>query len=271
MKTCHPDCTVLVASCDRYADILVYFETLFARYWPACPFETVLVTETARGVDGSGVFAREVACGPGGNWAGRLVAALETVTTPYVLMLCDDYLLDRPVDTARLLVRLGQAKRYNAANLRLIPNPRPNGPRIDEADPPLASYRKNTAYSIATQSGFWARDFLLRLAREATSIWDFERLGSFSCGDETRPLLVTPDKEFPFVDAVHKGCWEPFGVKTLEANGLKPDFAVRGLPGLKTRLVEGLKGFVFHLVPLDWLVRAQNALGLGAKEPAQRR
>ena len=39
-------CMVLGASCDKYADILVPFSVLWRKFWPDCPFETVLVTET---------------------------------------------------------------------------------------------------------------------------------------------------------------------------------------------------------------------------------
>ena len=261
------DCTVLVASCDRYADVVEPFGRLFARYWPDCPFEVVLVTETDPGpLPG---VSRTLACGPGGNWAGRLVRALDTISTPYVLMLCDDYLLAQPVDTARMLARLAQARRLDAANLRLVPNPRRFRPwpaAAGDEDLPLGEYPKNTAYCISTLAGFWARDFLRRLAAQADSIWEFERYGSFACADEPRPLLVTPTQEFPFVDAVHKGYWEPFGLAVCSRNGIEPDTTVRGLPPWRVRVTEGFKALVFALFPATWIVRVQNLIGAGAKE-----
>ena len=181
-------------------------------------------------------------------------------------MLSDDYYLSSPVDTEGILLRLGQAKNYDATNLRLIPNPVPGVRNSSPAEGGLFEYHKNTAYCIATQAGIWNREFLQSLAKGKASIWEFERYGSFEVGDETRPLLVTPTKEFPFIDAVHKGHWEKFGVKCLADNGIDYDFSKRGLPPFKTRLVEGLKGLVFALVPNNWIVRVQNALGAGAKE-----
>ena len=267
MSAEHADCTVLVASCDRYADVIGPFGRLFARFWPDCPFEVVLVTETDIGPV-AGV-SRVVACGAGGTWAGRLVRALDTVTTPYVLMLCDDYYLEAPVDTARLLARLDQARRLNAANLRLVPNPRRFRPRPAADGLPLGEYPKNTAYCISTLAGFWARDFLRRLAARTASIWEFERYGSFACADEPRPLLVTPAREFPFVDAVHKGYWEPFGCAVCARNGIALDFSVRGRPPLKVRLTEAFKAFVFAVFPATWIVRVQNLLGVGAREKPQ--
>ncbi len=268
MAAANADCTVLVASCDRYADVIGPFGRLFARFWPDCPFEVVLVTESDPGPV-AGV-SRVLACGTGGTWASRLVQALDTVTTPYVLMLCDDYYLEAPVDTARLLARLDQARRLNAANLRLIPNPRDFRPWAAEGLP-LGEYPKNTAYCISTLAGFWARDFLRRLAAQADSIWEFERHGSFSCADERRPLLVTPTREFPFVDAVHKGYWEPFGCAVCARNGITLDFAARGRPPLKVRLSETFKAWVFALFPATWIVRVQNLLDIGAKESKDKR
>ena len=255
------ECTVLVASCDKYADLIRPFSGLWRKFWPDCPFDVVLVTETAPAGDGL-CFDRVVACGKGGNWCSRLVQALDQIDTPYVLMLCDDYFLESPVDTARIMMRLGQARELSAANLRLIPNPKPSLPYCGD----LMEYRKQTAYCVATQAGIWDRNFLRGIADGKSSIWEFERYGSFSVADEMRPLLVTPTREFPFVDAVHKGCWEKFGVALCRANGIEPDLSVRGLPPFKARFVEWLKSVVFAIFPATMIVRIQNAMGAGAKE-----
>lgn len=265
-KTQNGDCTVLVCSCDKYADLLPPFAALWRKFWPDCPFEVVLVTETAP-ADPLG-FDRVIACGTGGTWCERLVHALDQVRSPFILMLCDDYYLSQPVDTQLFLKRLDQIERYGANNLRLIPNPPPtprNATRFEPASD-LYRYKPMTAYSVATQAGLWRRDFLKRLASGKASIWEFERYGSFDPVAAERPLLVTPTKEFPFLDAVHKGYWEKFGANCLIDNGIEFDFSKRGLPPLKVRLVEGVKAIVFALVPMTLLVRFQNRFALGAKE-----
>lgn len=261
------DCTVVVCSCNKYADLLGPFATLFRKFWPDCPFEAVLVTETApqKGLS----FDRVVACGDGTNWASRLVKALGEISTPYVLMLCDDYFLSGKVDTGLILKRLAEAKTLSAANLRMIPNPRPTAVNAKPFDrgSDLMRYRPHTAYSIATQAGLWDRRFLASIAEGKSSIWEFERYGSFDhhVTDETL-LLVTQTQEFPFVDAVHKGYWEKAGIALCRANGIEPDLARRGLPPPRVRMIEGMKALVFNVVPTTLLVRFQNALGLGAKE-----
>ena len=264
------DCTVLVCSCDKYADLLSPFSLLWRKFWPDCPFQTVLVTETAP-TSGDLCFDKIVSCGRGGSWCSRLVVALKQIDTPYVLMLCDDYYLRERVDTERILNRLGQAKEFDAFNLRMIPNPVPGRsnsmPFGHGTD--LYQYKYGTAYSIATQAGLWNRAFLSSLAEGKSSIWEFERYGSFDRKASEKPLLVTPTKEFPFVDAVHKGYWETFGLAVCRENGVAVDTAARTLPPFKVRMVEGLKAFVFRVVPTTLLVRVQNRFALGAKEKSK--
>ena len=261
------DCTVLVCSCDKYADLLSPFSFLWRKFWPDCPFKTVLVTETAPEDDGL-CFDKIIACGRGGNWCSRLVSALSQIDTPYVLMLCDDYYLRERVDTGVVLKRLWQIKSFNAFNLRMIPNPVPGRDNSVSFghDTDLLRYKPGTAYSIATQAGLWNRAFLSSLAEGKSSIWEFERYGSFDLKAAERPLLVTPTKEFPFVDAVHKGYWEKFGLAVCRANGAPVDTAARTLPPLKVRIIEGMKAIVFRIVPTTLLVRVQNKFALGAKE-----
>ena len=261
------DCTVLVCSCDKDADLLPPFSLLWRKFWPDCPFETVLVTETSPAGDGL-CFDRTIACGRGASWCSRLVLALKQIDTPYVLMLCDDYYLRERVNTKLMLDRLAQVKKFGAFNLRMIPNPVPGRGNSDPfgRGTDLLRYKPGTAYSIATQAGFWDRAFLSSLAEGKSSIWEFERYGSFDPKARERPLLVTPTKEFPFVDAVHKGHWEKFGLAVCRENGVPVDTAARTLPPFKVRFVEGVKAFVFHVVPTTLLVRVQNRFALGAKE-----
>ena len=260
----NPLCTVVVGSCDKYADLLDPFIKLFRKFWSDCPFEVVLVTESKPHVEG---FDRIIACGNGMNWASRMEKALESISSSTVLMLCDDYYLSSTVDTQKFLLRLEQMISLKAVNMRLIPNPALTGSNSRPvADVDLFEYRKNTAYCIATQAGIWDRNFLKGLLHGKSSIWEFERQGSFMVADEKRPLLVTPTKEFPFLDAVHKGYWEKFGVKCLAENGIEFDFSKRSLPPLSVWLVERLKAFVFAVVPNTLIVRIQNFFDLGAKE-----
>ena len=258
----HPDCTVLVTSCDGYHDVENPFITLWRKFWPDCPFETVLLSET---VPCEG-FDRVILTGKGKCWCEMLAEALDQIRTPYVILLMNDYYLEAPVDTANILRRLDQAKAYGAANLRLMPNP--PGRRAFRADEgcDLLEYPRNAAYCVTCQTGIWNREYLRGLAVRNRSAWEFERFGSFMLDGETRPLLVTPAKEFPFLDAVHKGYWEPWGVRVMRENGVAYDFSRRGTPPFAVRAREACKALVFAVFPWTFIVRVQNLLGVGMKE-----
>lgn len=258
----HPDCTVLVTSCDGYHDVENPFITLWRKFWPDCPFETVLLSET---VPCAG-FDRVILTGKGKCWCEMLTEALDQIRTPYVILLMNDYYLEAPVDTANILRRLDQAKAYGAANLRLMPNP--PGRRAFRADEgcDLLEYPRNAAYCVTCQTGIWNLEYLRGLAARNRSAWEFERFGSFMLDGETRPLLVTPAKEFPFLDAVHKGYWEPWGVRVMRENGVAYDFSRRGTPPFAVRAREACKALVFAVFPWTFIVRVQNLLGVGMKE-----
>ena len=258
------DCTVLVCSCDSYHDIEAPFIALWRKFWPDCPYQTVLLSETME-TEG---FDRAILAGCGMTWCQMLASALERISTPYVLMLMNDYFLKAPVDSVRFASRLEEAVRFDAASLRL--NPMPPG-RKPWKGTDLTEMPKDVAYCITCQASIWNREFLLGLARRNKSAWEFERYGSFMVGGEKRPLLVTPTKEFPFVDAVHKGCWEKFGLAVCRENGIDVSASARTLPPLRTKLVEGLKALVFAIVPTTLLVRFQNRFSIGAKEKPRAR
>ena len=265
MKCCEKtaDCIVVVASCDRYADLLAPFSALWRKFWPDCPWRVVLVTETSPAEEHL-CFDEVFALGGGHSWGWRLSRALARLATPRVILLCDDYFLCGRVDTGKIAARVRQSMETDALNLRLIPNPATAEPW--PADSTLGQYRKNTAYCIATQAGIWDREFLANLSGKTESIWEFERRGSYSFEkDDGRPILCTLEKELPFVDAVHKGYWESFGLKLCKENGIAVDLAQRSTPPLMIAFREWVKGIVFRMCP-GLIVRVQNRLGLGWKE-----
>ena len=254
--------SVLVASCDAYSDLLTPFSELWRRFWPDCPYELVLATETQPVNASQLAFDRVVACGEMKSWGDRLVKAIDSIRTPAILMLCDDYLLNGDVDSAGVAKRLEHFFAHRALNLRLIPNPAPSRTfRLEEG---LGEYDKDTAYCLSTLTGIWDAAFLRSMAAGRNSIWEFERLGSFACGHERRPLLCTLVKEFPFVDAVHKGKWERFGADLCQRNGIAVDFARRGMPSPWRKAIEWGKGRILAVNPTA-VVKRQNRLGIGKK------
>lgn len=257
-----PDCSIVVCTCDAYSDVLAVFVALWRRYWPDCPFPLVLVAESSP--DDAGAFARVFTNPRGATWCDMLAGALRELSTPYAMLLCNDYFLTAPVDTAAVCKRLEDCKRLGAASLRLVPVPPPARMRASQlpGEDALWRMRPQSAYCVATQAGFWRREYLLGLAERQKSAWEFERYGSFDPATAERPLLLASRAEFPYIDAVHKGCWEREGLRMCRECGVPTR---RHLPTLRRRFIECAKAFAFALFPLDWILAIQNRFAIGAK------
>ena len=95
--------TLLVPSCDRYADVWRPFFALLRRNWPDCPFRVVLGTNH-RVCDEPGVETLRI--GDDRDWTAGVRAMLDQTASDTVLVMLEDYLLRSRVDTGALLARL---------------------------------------------------------------------------------------------------------------------------------------------------------------------
>ncbi len=92
-------CSVLVNSCDGYEEAWLPFFKLFYRFWPDCPFDIYLATQTKKFDDPKINVINTV----GGAWSERLNKALKQINTPYVLFFLEDYFLLAPVKQKEML------------------------------------------------------------------------------------------------------------------------------------------------------------------------
>jgi hypothetical protein len=82
-------CTVVIGSTDRYEDCWAPFFQLWSRYWPDCPFEIVLVTDTKsfawRNTNLRVVHTGLTNAQGASDWSSGILHALSEVRTPYIL------------------------------------------------------------------------------------------------------------------------------------------------------------------------------------------
>jgi hypothetical protein len=165
--------TVLVPSCDGYADLWRPFWTLFFRHWPDCPFPACLGSDTLIHDDPR---VRTITTDGGRQWSKCIRLQLEAIDTPWVLMVLDDFFFRSRVVTADVMACLDAAERLGAGMVRLVPRPGPDE-RVAGYDN-LGRMLPAAPYRVSTQGAFWRRDVLLSLLREEESIWEFEMLGT---------------------------------------------------------------------------------------------
>lgn len=254
--------TVIVASCDAYSDLWEPFSRLFKRYWPNCPYDVVLVTESSVSEPERYVSDRIVSCGKGVGWGDRLVMALQQLQTPYVILLCDDYFLCDQVDTSKIEKIVGWAEKYHSGYFLMVRTAETR-PAFSETEG-LFELKKGRGYCVGTQAGVWDVRFLEYLAFGCNSIWEFERLGSFKCVGWDQPILGTLKMVFPFEDVVHKGRWEVHGVRLCDRNDIDIDYSRRKQMTDLMMAKEYLKGAILKINP-TLVLRIQNFLKLGHK------
>jgi hypothetical protein len=241
-------------SCDKYSDLWSPFVTCFERYWSDCPASVYLVTETLNCE--SDVFERVIRCGEGTEWTDRLDIALKQTTTDFCILLCDDYLLCDKVDNELIQSLINITAENNAGNLRMLPDPSPNGALIGGTN--VGEIIKGTPYRIATQAGIWSKEYLLQFANMHTSIWGFERLGSVMSCEFEQKILATIQHSFPFVDAVHKGKWERNGISLCGRNNVSVDTKRRQVMTNVDYIIKHGKGAIIDQFP-NGVTRLKNA------------
>ena len=214
------ECAVLVPSCDAYADLWPPFVSLFWRYWPDCPFHVHLGTNVLSFEDAR---VDVIHADHGKNWTNRVREQLEALSTPYVLLVLEDFFLRRPVNTQDVLAAFDLLRNLDGHMLRLVPRPKPDIPVV--RSPLLGTIAPGAPYRVSTQAAIWKRETLLALMREGESIWEFELKGtrrSIEYADGFygvwRPLLTYGHH------VVERGKWFPWEARRFGRMNIGCDF-----------------------------------------------
>lgn len=216
-----PSCAVLVMSCDAYSDLWLPFFNLFWRYWSDCPWPVYLGTNYRLFADERVTSLRSEHTG----WTQCLRFCLNQIDSDFVLLLLEDYFLDRPVSTPLVSEKLITLADLRGAQLRLFPLPGPN--RKLSSHPSLGLIHRNAEYRVSTQAAFWKRTHLLDLLMDGESPWDFEwnatnrsrRLNAAHYGTY-KPLIH-------YRHVIERGEWFRAAVRYFENQQIGCDFTAR--------------------------------------------
>jgi hypothetical protein len=231
---------LLVVSCDAYQDLWEPFFTLLFRYWPDCPYRVFLGSNYATYPDRR---VTPLAIGEDRNWSSNLVKMLESIPSDGVLLLQEDFLVDRPVQTERITQLIGYAEVKEAACLRLMPIPGPDDPCGDH--PELGMIRKGAAYRVSLQAAWWRKKDLAAIVRGGESPWQFEHLGSHRSNELSAPFLsLREGVGYPldyYTTAVLRGFWEPGAVALCRREHIPVDLRRRRVLPLRMRMERSLR------------------------------
>ena len=168
-ESINTSCTFIVSSCDAYQDLWEPFFFLKNKYWPDCPFTTILISETEQSrIPGVNVF------NPGKlfSWSLMLKKTIEHSKTPYILLSMEDFFLQSTIDTNKVLSLLNYVQSNDINMLRLIPRPGPD--TSTEIFTNVGTISKKASYRVSGQAAFWKSSTILNLLDDQESLWEFE-------------------------------------------------------------------------------------------------
>lgn len=217
---------VLISSCDEYADVWSPFFRLFWKYWADCPYPVYLSSVTKPYISSN---VRQVLVGSRLGWGDGLLKALqsirETFSPEYLILMLDDYLLDRPVDSTMLDKGINALDSLHGNYLRLFPKPPPDSvvPQYDF----IGKISRGAPYRVSLQASLWRLDVLMDLLHPRDTPWDMELFGSERSRRYNgfysvyKPLMS-------YKNGIERGAWTPEAVKLLNEEGMAIDTSCRG-------------------------------------------
>jgi hypothetical protein len=184
-----------------------------------------------------------IAIGDDCDWSSNLIKMLGRLSAGSVLLLQEDFLIDRPVQTEKVSQLIGYAEARQAACLRLMPIPGPDEMCADQ--PELGVIRTGAEYRVSLQAAWWRKESLAAILRAGESPWQFERLGSRRSDELSAPFLcLRTGVDYPldyYTTAVFRGYWEKGAVDLCRRENIPVDLLRRPLMPLRMRAERSLR------------------------------
>lgn len=164
---------ILVLSCDKYSDLWDDFFNLKERFWPDCPYQCYLATDTSD-------YHREgvnlIHFGNIRTWSICARKALEQIQEPYIALFLEDAFIYKKIDTKIVEENLQFMIDHHADYLTMERNR--SGRELkpeDEIIPHIWRIDKHRNYGIDTSAAIWKKEFFLKeLEKVDCNPWQFE-------------------------------------------------------------------------------------------------
>lgn len=209
---------LVISSCDDFCDTWRPFTFFLAKFWPDCPFDTFLITNEQPVL--ADLF-KPIPVGLDRGWASNFRLALTRVPHEYVLYLQDDYFLEAPVNTARVVEDCAWCimRKVDSLCFAAYPEPQPGYVPVTErfGRAPLDSDGRTRC-----QFSLWKKNSLLEVLREGETAWEMESRGSERTRDMEIMLYAcrsaTPVRYLS--SAIVRGLWVPEALQMCRAAGV---------------------------------------------------
>lgn len=218
----NPKCSVLVSSCDAYSDAWEPFFTLFFRYWPDCPFPVFLISNRQHY---NNPRVTTILTEDDKKWATNMKIALNTVLTPYLIYMQEDYFLRSFVDTDYVNKLIDYADKEKVACIKFYPEP--SSDLFLKNDLGLSKISPKAQNRISLQAALWNRGILSNIIKDGESGWDMEARGGNRSGDHLFLSASNFVLDYLPQTGIVKGKWMVGAIKLCRREGIKLDLSRR--------------------------------------------
>lgn len=246
MKT--DECTVLVCSCDSYEDAWYPFFKLFHKYWPECPYEIILNTESKRySYDGLSIKCFQKYPDTNVPYGKRMIAHLKEIRTPFTMVLMDDFFFRRPVDEEGIQRVIDYLRGDPRAVVFSFQELKDELNRPSDKYPGWELRPVYGEYKYSFQAAVWRTDYLLKAWKKHETPWEWEGGGNSRSFTDKYDFYVLQRQADTPIDygfrhsgmGIYRGKWVIDSVEDLfRENDIHIDFSIRGVytPADKNRV-----------------------------------
>ncbi len=254
-KNLKDELTILVCSCDAYEDLWNPFFTLLKKYWPFRDVPIMFNTES-KSFSFDGLDIECIHSPSEKRYGKRMLNALSTIKTKYVLLLLDDFFLRKPVLEESIFQIINWMDTdENIAYFSCEPSPTYTSYEVNKY-PGFKRIPPASDYTLNMQAAIWRTKALKEFWRPSATPWEWETIYN--------PLILKyPKYKFycpihpknSFLDyghyaygdiwGVYRGKWVVKDVEPLfKKENIKVDYLSRGIypekRGLKSESTDTL-------------------------------
>ncbi len=268
------DYAVIIMSCDSYSDVWEPFSQGWDKFWPNCPFNCYLISET---IPFHHKSIKNIQTAKPMRWGEMLLYVLSRIKTENIIYLQEDYILREKVNEKELFDYLAIYESLEAAYLRLLPWPGPD--RLHPKFKNIGLLDPNSKYRTSLQASVWKNNILKSLVKPSDDgrfeSWSIERAKNIE-----RPFLcilrngvsdnINHDGPYPidyYATSVFQGKWLKEALRIYKDLGIKIDTSKRGVMNridfleyherkkgkrrIKYKLIKKLKWFIEKILKVS--------------------
>ncbi len=221
---------IIVPSTHKYSDAWGPFVALFRKFWPDCQFPLTLITDTQNERwDGD----EAIVIGEDKGWCRNFLLGLQKVDADFILLMQEDFFLNRPVDKAFIARALKMMLDDDKIGcFRLYPCPGPDVPLGDD----YGLIKPDAPYRVSCQSAIWRKTTIIEVLARNNSPREFEIDGTRQMaqnGQHWKFLSVMREPNaWPlqyYCSAITRGEWTPDSIEFVKSHGIPIDTSRRGV------------------------------------------